>query len=114
MGIYQLSVEARNDLAEIWFYISEHSSDDTADRFIDRLETTCEKISEMPDMGNPQDHIREGLRRHSHGNYSIYYDTVEKDHIVIKRVWHQSRDLENFSILRNFTRAGWAGKFSAV
>ena len=48
MGQYQLSVEARNDLLEAWFYISEHSSDETADRFIKQLGTTCEKISEMP------------------------------------------------------------------
>lgn len=98
MPIYQLSVEARNDLALIWLYISEQTDDDMANQFIDNLEETCRKISEMPHMGSPQDHLRSGIRRHQYKSYSIYYDTIDENHIVIRRFWHQSRDLGNLLV----------------
>ena len=97
MAIYETSIEADNDLAEIWLYISDHSSDETADRFMGKLEHVFEKISKAPKIGRMQNDLYEGLRRHLYGNYSIYYDIVGDNHIIVRRIWHQSRDLENFS-----------------
>jgi plasmid stabilization system protein ParE len=98
MPIFELSIEARNDLTLIWLYISDQSNDEIADCFIDNLEEACSKISKMPNIGNSQGHICEGLRKHPYKNYSIYYDIVGQNHIVIRRFWHQSRDLDNLLI----------------
>lgn len=81
MRIYELSVEARNDLALIWLYISEQTDDDMADQFIDNLEETCRKISEMPHMGSPQDHLRSGIR--SINTKVIQYITIPLTKIIL-------------------------------
>ncbi|MDW3195881.1 MAG: type II toxin-antitoxin system RelE/ParE family toxin [Cytophagales bacterium] len=94
----ELSIQARNDLASVWYYISEQSSDHVADKFIDSLSEVCQKIANMPTIGRPQDFLRKGLRKHSFKRYSIYYDIADNNHIVIRRFWHQSRDLENMNI----------------
>jgi len=98
MPSYKLSLEARNDLAEVWLYLAEYGNDAIADHFIKNLELVCAKISKMPNMGSPQDHIKSGLRKHAYKSYSIYYDSIEPGHIVIRRFWHQSRDLDNLSM----------------
>ncbi len=94
----ELSKQARDDLASVWHYISEQSSEHIADKFIDDLSKTCQKVAVMPTIGRPQDFIRDGLRKHSFKRYSIYYDIIGDNHIVVRRFWHQSRDLENMDI----------------
>ena len=96
MSKVELSIEARNDLVSVWVYLAENGSEDIADRFIDQLQEACVNLAQMPTIGKSQDHIREGLKRHVYRNYSIYYDIAGQSHVIIRRFWHQSRDLESF------------------
>ena len=96
MSKVELSIEARNDLVSVWAYLAENSDEAIADRFIEQLQEACVKLAQTPTIGKPQDHVRQGLRRHMYKRYSIYFDHVGESHIIVRRFWHQSRDLESF------------------
>ena len=102
MSTVQLSPQAREDLVSIWLYLAEQTSEDLADKFIDDLQAFCRNIAAMPGRGRAQDFIRPQLFKINFKSYSIYYDLIDSkenfSHIVIRRFWHQSRDLDNLEI----------------
>lgn len=95
----EISTTAKNDLISIWIYIAENSSQDIANRFIDKLEKSLTTLAATPELGTDQKHVKEGLKRFIFKSYSIYYNIEDAEVIVIRRVWHQKRDLENISII---------------
>ena len=90
---HRLSAQAEAELEEIWLYITEHSSVETADRFIDRLTGVFLLLAAHPFAGRERDDLREGYRSYPVGSYVIFY-RVEARNVRILRVLHGSRDLD--------------------
>ena len=83
---------ARADLRGIWLYIAQQSVD-AADRFLDRPDQTIRLIAESPAIGEPQDHIKPGLRRFVVAQYLVFYETTA-DGIRVVRVLDGARRWE--------------------
>ena len=80
------------DLIEIWSYISQRDFE-TADRFLERLETAFGELAQQPFMGRDREDLLPGLRSLPVGNYIIYYRAV-KDAVQVARVLNATRDVE--------------------
>jgi toxin ParE1/3/4 len=85
--------QAEEDVLEIWEYIASDNLN-AADRLVDRFEATYQKLAQTPGMGVKQEQFRAGLRCFPVGKYIIFY-TVTDDELVIYRVLHGSRRLED-------------------
>ena len=83
---YRLSLEAEEDLSDIWSHIAFASEDPAiADRFILRLESVFPTLFTFPRKGESRDYIVLEFRKWTFGNYIIYY-TIQDDYVRIERV----------------------------
>lgn len=57
-------------------------------RYIDGLETCCQRLADNPELGRPCDHIRPGLRRMEHARHVVFY-RIELGGILVSRILHQ-------------------------
>lgn len=89
----RLTEQAEEDVLEIWQFIAA-DNEPAADQLIDRFTTMYEKLSRTPGMGVRQDHYRPGLRCFPIGKYIIFY-TVTDDELVVYRILHGARRLED-------------------
>jgi len=92
MGRIVHSQPARNDLRDIWLWIA-HDSVDAADRFLDRIDWTVRLIADRPELGEPQNDLRQGLRRFVVGRYLIFFERTS-DGIRVVRILHGARQWE--------------------
>jgi toxin ParE1/3/4 len=86
-----ISPSAENDLIEIWLYIAEDQPIN-ADRFLDRLGETMQKLAENPDMGVTRFSLLSNLRCFPVGQYVVYYRV--NANVEILRVLSASRDVD--------------------
>ena len=91
---------ARRDLIEHFVYIGENASEEAAHRFLSSVNRTFDELAGMPQMGatrkfrNPKfQNVRVWRVKHFE-KYLIFYRPV-KDGIVVLRVIHAARDIEN-------------------
>ncbi len=89
----RLTEQAEDDILEIWEYIAADNIS-AADRLVDRFTETYEKLAQNPGMGVKQEQYRTGLRCFPVGKYIIFY-TVGVDELIIYRVLHGARRLED-------------------
>jgi toxin ParE1/3/4 len=93
MGIVKKLPAAEQDLIEIGLYIAEDSPVN-AERFIDAIETECQKLAVSPFiLGRSCEGLHPDLRRHNFKHYAIIYKPVP-DGIELVGVFHGSRELE--------------------
>ena len=59
---YRLSSLAERDLDEIWSYVAEDASPNTADRLIDTIIGRFELLAEQPRLGRPRPEFGKGVR----------------------------------------------------
>ena len=79
------------DLLEIGIYIA-RDNPTRALRFVDELETHCQKLGQAPGIGVKRPDLAEGIRMRAQGHYLIFYR--EDLHLVrIERVLHSARDI---------------------
>ena len=88
------SPEAENDLDEIWLYIAQDNPF-YADKLLDEIEETSQKLARFPNMGRNRDELHFGLQSFPVGMYLIFYMPIS-DGISIVRVLHGMRDLDTF------------------
>jgi toxin ParE1/3/4 len=86
--------EAENDLEEIWLYIAQDNIDN-ADKLLDEIEETSQKLAQFTNMGRNRDEIHPGLRSFPVGKYLIFYLPISGG-LEIVRVLHGMRDLDLF------------------
>jgi len=55
--------QAATDLLEIWVYLAEKSSLETAARLLSTIDQKCHALAEQPGMGRRCDDLAPGLRR---------------------------------------------------
>jgi toxin ParE1/3/4 len=77
------------DLLEIWRYIAQDSPAN-ADRMLDRIRDTLNRLAAMPFMGQARFDLAPGLRMFPVGNYLIFFRPVQ-DGIEVIRVLHGKR-----------------------
>jgi toxin ParE1/3/4 len=87
---YRLSALAEQDLDDIWSYVAEDASLETADRLIDAIFDRFELLVEQPRMGRNRPEFGEGVRSIVVESHVIYY-RHEQD-VLIARVLHGRRD----------------------
>lgn len=85
MASYRLSNKAEKELKEIYRYSLLNFGSHQADRYLDDMEGALLFLAENPGMGRNCDYLKEGYRRHEHGQHVVYYRRL-KDHILIGRI----------------------------
>jgi toxin ParE1/3/4 len=85
------SAQAELDLLEIWLYISEDSPV-SADRFLDKINNTAQRLAEFNDMGVERPELVDNLLSFPLDRYVIYYRKTD-DGIELVRVLNSSRDI---------------------
>ena len=91
----ELDSSARNDLVEIWEYISENSVSDTiADRSVERIKASCDKIGNAPYGGRARDDILPGVRLVPFERSAVILYVVETERVLIKKIFYGGRDYE--------------------
>ena len=89
---------ARQDLIDQYVFLEERS-EGSADRFLEMFEETLKDLSQMPQMGSPQEFKNSklaGIRKWRVRNFEkhlIFYRPLE-DAIEIIRILYASRDIE--------------------
>lgn len=91
MSTLTVSPEAEQDLLEIWFYIAEDSPVN-ADRFLDKIHVTAQRLSEFNQMGVARDELVNGVFSFPLDRYVLYYNETGTG-IELVRVLHSSRDV---------------------
>jgi toxin ParE1/3/4 len=98
MGNAIRTEKAKSDLAAIWEYIAQDDSR-AATKFLRKLDEKIRVLSDSPMIGRDRsgDLLVAGLRSFPVDNYVIFYCTLdaESDQVVIVRVFHAARDIEN-------------------
>lgn len=52
-------------------------------------------LADFPTMGTSAEHIRGGLRMHTHQSHTIYY-RIKADHIFIVRILHNQMNHKRY------------------
>jgi|GEM_PF-2282101 len=71
MPVIKIKPVAYNDMTEIWYYVAENSSNEQADKLIDRLEAKVRFLAESPKIGRLRPELLESLRSFPVGRYII-------------------------------------------
>jgi toxin ParE1/3/4 len=82
---------AEADLLDIWSYIAQDSPAN-ADRLLDRIRDTLNRLATMPFMGQARFDLVPGLRMFPVGNYLIFFRPIENG-IEVIRVLHGRRNI---------------------
>jgi toxin ParE1/3/4 len=89
---YALTLQAQDDLADLWnFY--ERISKALADRKINAVLEEIEELVAFPEMGRSREDIKLGLRVWSSGKHLIFYRVTQSE-LLIERVIHGHQDIE--------------------
>ena len=83
---------ARDDLHEIWEYITQDNIE-AAERLVNRIEELGQLLAQHPHLGRRREELAAGLRSFPMGRYLVFYRPIE-DGIEIVRVLHASRDID--------------------
>ena len=88
------SLQAREDLFEIWTYIAARDVD-IADKVFDRIMDTAGLVVRLPNLGRGRDEFGRNMRSIPIGPYVMFYAKHPRG-VVIIRVLHGSRDIPPF------------------
>ncbi len=92
----KISIEAKDDIEKIWFYIFENWSLQQADRYFDLIMDEIEYIAKNPKSGKDFSDVRKGyLRTRIKSHFIFYRLNKEQNEVEIIRVLHQRMDVEN-------------------
>jgi toxin ParE1/3/4 len=94
---HRLSERAEADLDNIWYYVAKESGSlEIANRLIDSLTDTFLLLSRQPHLGRSRDgDFGPGSRSLTVREYVIVYRVDSNDEVLILRVVHGRRDLED-------------------
>ncbi len=94
MSGYRLRPKARDDLEAIGDFIATDNPA-RAVSYIDELLEVCARIAERPRAFQRREDLAPGLRQAIHGSYLILFTASEEGDVVIERVLHGARRLED-------------------
>jgi len=85
--------EARNDLIDLYEYITMRSDPDTALRYVERVEASCEALARFPTRGTAAYDVRRGLRITGFRKRVSIAFVIATDEVRIVRIMYGGRDL---------------------
>lgn len=85
------SLQAIDDLAEIWSHIAQDDLD-AADRFAERIEEVSRRLAESPLLGRERPELAPGIRSFPVGSHLIFYRPMV-DGVEVARVLSGYRDI---------------------
>ncbi len=93
----RLTEEAENDLLDIWRYVAEHDACGKGDALLDRLETLCLSLGNLPEKGHvPKELRRVGVLDYKELHlkpYRVIYET-SRNSVLIHAILDGRRDME--------------------
>jgi toxin ParE1/3/4 len=93
---YKLSVEAENDLQNIWLYTFENWSREQANRYIDLILDEVEYLCIKSNSGIDYGHLRKGYFKSKVKSHFIFYKVDSKKKLIqVVRILHQMMDIES-------------------
>ncbi|MCP9495670.1 MAG: type II toxin-antitoxin system RelE/ParE family toxin [Pyrinomonadaceae bacterium MAG19_C2-C3] len=93
MNGVNLSEDAREDLREIWEFVSAKDAG-SATRLLKQITDKFDTLLSFPSAGRERNDLIVGLRSFAAGNYIIFYQPID-DGIEVLRVLHGSRDVSS-------------------
>jgi plasmid stabilization system protein ParE len=75
---HRLSREARTDLDELWFYVADQRSIESADRLVDSVVARFVLLAKHMRAGRRRDDLRPGTRAFPIGEYLILYPSMAR------------------------------------
>jgi toxin ParE1/3/4 len=99
LGHYQMpkvlySPAAINDLDNIWLFLATEADVETAERFLEKIEQSCEKITRSPVGFRKRPEIANDLRSFPFRSYVIFYFPEEYG-INVVRIIHAAREIDD-------------------
>lgn len=93
---YELSLQAEDDLKNIWLYTLETWSVEQADRYVNIILDEIEYLSNNPEAGKNSNYIREGYLSSKVKSHLIFYRLLKRRKTIeVIRVLHQRMDIVN-------------------
>jgi len=93
---YKISVQASEDIENIWLSTFENWSLEQADRYVNLIFEEIEYLADNPKSGRDFNHIRRNYRCSKVKSHIVFYRLTDtQNSIEIIRVLHQRMDIEN-------------------
>jgi toxin ParE1/3/4 len=93
---YKITLQASQDLENIWLYTFENWSIEQADRYLSLIMDEIEYLAQKPESGFDFSSVRKGYYRSRIKSHFIFYRIDHKNEIVeIIRILHQRMNIEN-------------------
>jgi toxin ParE1/3/4 len=86
---------ARNDLFELYDYVADRSSPDTALSYIHRIEQACESLATFPNRGTLRNDLRPGLRVVGFERRVTIAFRAHADSVAILRILYAGRNMDS-------------------
>ena len=92
----KISLQANNDIENIWLYTMSNWSKEQADRYYNNIFDEIEYISNYPNSGKNYGDLVKGYFASRVKSHLIFYKIDTKENTIqIIRVLHQRMDIEN-------------------
>lgn len=95
MTPFRLTAKALKDLLSIGRYTERKWGREQRNKYLSLLDIGFHTISEQPGIGTVCDYIKTGYRKYHLGRHLIFY-RIDKNHIDIIRILHDSMDIERY------------------
>jgi toxin ParE1/3/4 len=86
---------ANRDFSIIAAYLADKSLNGALN-WIEGIDRILDLLANNPLLGETVDHLGKGVRRHTFGNYLLFYRPIESG-IEVQRILHGSRTIESLS-----------------
>jgi len=98
---YNLTVQAEEDIKEIWHYSVDRWGEELAEKYSEQLEHRFEWLVENTHLGKERDEVKEGYKSYFQGKHTIFY-RITSVGIEVIGIPHQSEDIERHFEIDNF------------
>ncbi len=96
MKLYELSLEADQDISDIFDYTESEFGLDQAVTYVSVFDECFTSLLDNPELGRSRDEVCMNLRSLNYETHVVFY-RILKEHIRIVRILHGSRDIpKNF------------------
>ena len=89
-----LSLEAEQDLLDIWMHIAADSPAN-ADSFLGKLDETMQALADFTNIGIDRPELGRELKSFPSHRYVLYYRVSASNDVELVRVLHGSRDVQS-------------------
>nr|WP_225199856.1 type II toxin-antitoxin system RelE/ParE family toxin [Herbaspirillum sp. alder98]MCA1323000.1 type II toxin-antitoxin system RelE/ParE family toxin [Herbaspirillum sp. alder98] len=86
--------EAQQQLTELYRYIANAASPDTAERYTTSIVTCCESLQDWPHRGTCRDDVRPGLRTTHYKKRTVIAFDIGPDLVSIIGIFYGGQDIK--------------------